>query len=693
MAQTNESQEQVTVNVETLQPVTRTLMTIGALPTSYLISMTYEEQLLWLQNYLIKTVIPAINNNAEATQEVQDIVMTLQDYINTQFSELNLQEYIDNKLDEMLESGVFENILMDYVQLTKVYDTYNDMIFDASTFTNGMKLKTIGYHFINDGGGAEYIVTNVQNDNKYQVSIGTNLWIELIINDNTINIKQFGAYGDGIHDDSEKLKNILENLTSKNVVYFPQGEYLCETDITIPTDNIRIYGDGREISTINFNNNGSLTFNGSQVKIENLDFNKQTKIEFNKYHCSIKSCSINYGNIGLLIKHGYINQVINCYITQNKIGVILEEESFETIIDNSVIDNNELGVLITGGSTGARITNCTIEGNRNRNTNQGCGLAISTTSTNFHLANCWFENNGSSNESCDFVELGNYNDNIGISLYNYVNSLYNISLKPLSGIITIENSHFTYTQYGIITSGYKNKTIVNNCSFTGQINKYNKPILYYSYNYDNGLICNNNIVINTENQNINTEMLSGVKLSYIHTNMTFNNNNQRLSYINGNVFLDNKPLFVYEEYITNLSNVKYLEQWQSGGTSYDSGILLGKKTNSYPTSSPAIYIYEKGQTHGSDVFDTDDVSYTVIQTYGSIFQSRMENNIPTPTTPYYDGVFPIVNGTLYNKTAFGIGSNLVIFALIQFNENEKLASKQCLAFKPIDYNYSQINVG
>ena len=58
MAQTNESQEQVTVNVETLQPVTRTLMTIGALPTSYLISMTYEEQLIWLCDYLENTVIP-----------------------------------------------------------------------------------------------------------------------------------------------------------------------------------------------------------------------------------------------------------------------------------------------------------------------------------------------------------------------------------------------------------------------------------------------------------------------------------------------------------------------------------------------------------------------------------------------------------------------------------------------------------
>lgn len=257
MAQTNESQEQVTVNVETLQPVTRTLMTIGALPTSYLISMTYEEQLLWLQNYLIQTVIPAINNNAEATKEVQDIVMALQDYINTQFSELNLQEYIDNKLDEMLESGVFENILMDYVQLTKVYDTYNDMIFDAYTFTNGMKLKTMGYHFINDGGGAEYVVTNVQSDTKYQVSIGTNLWVELI-NPIEITPEIFGAYGDGVHNDTTAFQEALdynyETTNTRN--YYPtfkscgNKKYLLD-EITIQGHNRNIYFNGFFIANSN----------------------------------------------------------------------------------------------------------------------------------------------------------------------------------------------------------------------------------------------------------------------------------------------------------------------------------------------------------------------------------------------------------------------------------------------------------
>ena len=44
------------IDVKTLRPFRRFIYTIGALPSSYLISMTYEEQLIWFCNYLEKTV-------------------------------------------------------------------------------------------------------------------------------------------------------------------------------------------------------------------------------------------------------------------------------------------------------------------------------------------------------------------------------------------------------------------------------------------------------------------------------------------------------------------------------------------------------------------------------------------------------------------------------------------------------------
>ena len=86
------------IPVTTLRPFTRMLMTIGQIPTSYLISMSYEEQLLWLCNFLEKEVIPALNNNAEAVKEVQELYTELKSYVDNYFENLDVQEEINNKL-------------------------------------------------------------------------------------------------------------------------------------------------------------------------------------------------------------------------------------------------------------------------------------------------------------------------------------------------------------------------------------------------------------------------------------------------------------------------------------------------------------------------------------------------------------------------------------------------------------------
>ena len=108
--------EKLDIDVKTLKPFTKFIYTIGELPTSYLMSMTYEEQLVWLCNYLSKTVIPTINNNAEAVKEVQDLVLELQDYINNYFDNLDVTEEINNKLDKMAEDGTLTELIGDYVQ-------------------------------------------------------------------------------------------------------------------------------------------------------------------------------------------------------------------------------------------------------------------------------------------------------------------------------------------------------------------------------------------------------------------------------------------------------------------------------------------------------------------------------------------------------------------------------------------------
>ena len=99
------------INVKTLPVITKFIYTIGQLPSSYMMSMTYEEQVVWLCNYLEKEVIPALNNNAQAVQELQHLYELLKEYVDSYFENLDVQEEINTKIEEMVENGELAQIL------------------------------------------------------------------------------------------------------------------------------------------------------------------------------------------------------------------------------------------------------------------------------------------------------------------------------------------------------------------------------------------------------------------------------------------------------------------------------------------------------------------------------------------------------------------------------------------------------
>lgn len=161
--------------IEKLQPraFTKFCMTIGAVPSSYLDGMTIERQLLWFCSYLEKEVIPAVNNNAGAVEELQALYTQLKDYVDHYFDNLDVQEEINNKLDEMAESGQLTDIIAQYLQLAGmlVYNTKNDMK-QAENLAEGSICKTIGEASFNDGKGETYKVRQVRNtDNIDNINI------------------------------------------------------------------------------------------------------------------------------------------------------------------------------------------------------------------------------------------------------------------------------------------------------------------------------------------------------------------------------------------------------------------------------------------------------------------------------------------------------------------------------------------
>lgn len=107
-----------------LSPFRHFCMTIGHIPTSYKDSMTYYEMLNWLCKYLEETVIPAVDNNAEALTELQALFKQLKEYVDNYFTTTDFQELVNTKLDEMAEDGTLADIINIEIFNKKV-DTFN----------------------------------------------------------------------------------------------------------------------------------------------------------------------------------------------------------------------------------------------------------------------------------------------------------------------------------------------------------------------------------------------------------------------------------------------------------------------------------------------------------------------------------------------------------------------------------------
>ena len=97
--------------IQKLPPFIKFCYTVGMIPTSYKVSMSYQEQLEWLCNFLENTVIPTVNNNGQAVEELQALYVQLKEYVDNYFENLDVQTEINNKLDAMAESGELAEII------------------------------------------------------------------------------------------------------------------------------------------------------------------------------------------------------------------------------------------------------------------------------------------------------------------------------------------------------------------------------------------------------------------------------------------------------------------------------------------------------------------------------------------------------------------------------------------------------
>lgn len=181
----------------------------------------------------------------------------------------------------------------------KIFGTVNDMKKDTNLL-DGMIVKTKGYHSFGDNGGALYqIKKNLTPNDMDIIACANGNFAQLI---SLIAVpEQYGAYGDGVHDDSNVFTRIF-NLENKQI--FLVGKYLIGSVVTTTEHaetSLIINGNG-VASSIIISDEGSIVFNRARVKLSNALIsvltNKVTDssnfaITFNNsYDCKISNCEI-----------------------------------------------------------------------------------------------------------------------------------------------------------------------------------------------------------------------------------------------------------------------------------------------------------------------------------------------------------------------------------------------------------------
>lgn len=286
------------------------------------------------------------------------------DFITNYFKNLDLQEEVNKKLEEMYDSGELQNIISSVGFLPRYFDTF----IDAETqLDNGMFFYTGGYYALNDGGNSWYYTQNTEPENKAFIKIN-DIYVVPVYSF-WVNAKSMGAHGDGTADDT----TILNALFSKYPVFIPAGRYMATNLIS---GDFPIIGegdsDGRAQTVIYID---TFTLNYDTQSIKNISFygknseNPSGSFIVAKPICKIKNCNFLYLDTAIDIKDNcWLTKILNCRVEHSNTGIKTSNNDNFTEIKDCYIHLNKIGVevggtTINGGSPQIVINSCDIEDN------------------------------------------------------------------------------------------------------------------------------------------------------------------------------------------------------------------------------------------------------------------------------------------------------------------------------------------
>ena len=277
----------------------------------------------------INKIIDSQNLVGEQAETLTNAFNNLKNYVDNYFDNLDVQDEINNKLNEMVESGEFSNILAELIYTLKVYDNIDKMKNDE-TLINGQKVFCFGYTTAGDIGKGYYYITNqtLEENNLTIIKLNNGLYAKLLYTD-TIYVADVNI------------------LTTELITYLLNNNIKIITKEPIPiTETIQITSDNVTIKDLKLIGNTDspiflLEIKGNNIKIENSFFT---------------------GNAGNYIRvNGASNVVINnntfnCINYRTTSPVVFISANHSIFTNNILIDNSGFNVQ-TLFSTNINISN------------------------------------------------------------------------------------------------------------------------------------------------------------------------------------------------------------------------------------------------------------------------------------------------------------------------------------------------
>lgn len=421
-------------------------------------------------------IIQKTNLTGEQVENLTNAFNSLKSYIDNYFDNLDVQEEINNKLDDMVEDGTLQEIIADYLNSQAVFGYNNvESMKTATNLLNGSYARTYGYYSKNDGGGAFYKIRTITNDDvvdeMFIIAMNNETLIAELIIDEDINLLQLGAKNDNSIDISTILNNAIQKL---NKIIIPRGIYKISNDIILK-DNLCLRGEDKP---------QLLVKNTAQVK---LNANATSN-----YYCNIYNINFRFSGV------------------RETFGIDLHDIVYSTIedctfrSDDGETTYNGMRLIKEAGECfDNTISNCFFQRN---------ALTLDRTTDNFIINNkIWA--NGIVGHALDLI--GNCGNNLikGNHIIGGTQGGINASDMVEKNQLRIVDNYFDTGVKGITGKTYRACVISNNIFFNMTSNPIEIQQLFSS------TIANNSFY-----QNGVTTKYSNINITYNHGGNTFANN-------------------------------------------------------------------------------------------------------------------------------------------------------------------------